>query len=162
MIELLNFSEVHLEETFLWIQNESFKYYFLFDRKVTSENHKEWFKNIENDEQQKVFAIMYNGQHVGNIGLKDIDLANRKAETWIYLGNDTFKGRGIAKNSLKALQQFAKRDLDLHKLYAHVADFNHISLKTFLGADFKIEGLLHEEREFQGKFINLFRLYFLS
>lgn len=159
MIELSAYSSKHLEATFDWMQNEELKNSFLFARTVTRESHQLWFDQLENDHSQKIMAITYDGVHVGNIGLKNIDNKNKKAEVWIYIGEMEFRGRGIARCALTNFVQSLAGQFN--KLYAHVADFNYASLKLFLSSGFRIEGVLQKEMVFKGEFLNLYRLYIL-
>lgn len=159
MIELYPYSSKYLASTFDWMQNEELKKSFLFARTVTPETHKRWFEQLENDHTQKVMAITFNGVHVGNVGLKNINNLHRNAEVWIYIGNENFRGKGIAKNSL--LKFTGLLSGNLNKVYAHIADFNYQSLKLFLGSGFRIEGFFQKELLVDGEFVNLYRLYIL-
>lgn len=157
MIELQIFSQKHLDKTFLWMQNEDLKASFLLDKNITKDSHSKWFVALKKDQAQKNFAIIYNNFHVGNIGVKNIDLSNKKAEVWIYIGDNSFKGKGIAKESLNLLNDFFVNYIN--KLYANIGDFNYQSLRLFIASGYRIEGFLHDEIFFKGRSINIFRLY---
>lgn len=156
MIELKKFSEEHLDKTFSWMQNEKLKESFLLDKEVNRDSHRNWFEGLEKDETQMIFAILYEGEHVGNIGLKNIDVKNRKAESWIYLGEVRHRGKGIARKALEALS--SKMQGEVTKIYARIADFNIPSIKTFQSAGYQLEGILQKEMVYKGKQINIYRL----
>lgn len=159
MIELKEFSEEHLNKTYLWMQNEKLKDSFLLDREVSHDSHRNWFEGVQKDETQRMFAIYYEGEHVGNIGLKNVDLKNKNAESWIYLGEVEYRGKGIARKALEELS--GKMKGQVIKLYARIADFNVPSIKTFISAGYQLEGILQKEIIFKGNFLNIYRLYII-
>ncbi len=156
MIELKKFSEEYLDKTFLWMQDEKLKESFLLDKEITRNSHRSWFEQLQKDETQKMFAIVYEGEHVGNIGLKNIDFKNRKAESWIYLGEVSHRGKGIARKALEGLS--GKMKGEVIKLYARIADFNIPSIKTFISAGYQLEGILQMEMVYKRRHINIYRL----
>ena len=156
MIELKKFSEEHLDKTYLWMQDEKLKELFLLDKDISKDSHLSWFKSLKKDETQKTFAIFYDGEHVGNIGLKNIEPGNKKAESWIYLGEVGHRGKGIARQALEALSK--EMQGDFIKLYARIADFNIPSIKTFQSAGYQLEGILQKEIIFKGNYLNIYRL----
>ena len=157
MIELQLFSEEHLDKTFHWMQDDRLKNAFLLDKEINRQSHQKWFDKLQKDETQKMYAILYEGIHVGNVGLKNIDYGNKKAECWIYMGDAEYKGKGIARRSLEALSQKMKGEF--LKLYARIADFNFPSIKTFTSAGYELEGILQKEIIFKGKVLNIYRFY---
>jgi RimJ/RimL family protein N-acetyltransferase len=157
MIKLQPFSEEYLEKTFLWMQDDRLKNAFLLNKTVSRQSHQKWFIDFQKDETQKMYAILYQGVHVGNVGLKNIDTKNKNAECWIYLGDAGYKGKGIAKDSLEALSEKMKGEYI--KLYARIADFNIPSIKTFTSAGYQLEGILQKEVIFKGKVLNIYRFY---
>lgn len=159
MIKLRDFSENHLSKTFKWMQNENLKNSFLLDKEITREGHGHWFKQIKDDNEQRIFAIIYQDTHVGNIGIKNIDGKNKKAETWIYIGDSGFKGKGFAAKSLVYLNE--RFHGEFQKFYAQIADFNIASIKTFSNAGYKLEGILPNELIFKGENITIYRFYIL-
>lgn len=159
MIKLENFTDNHLPKTLQWMQNSELKRSFLLDKEITKEGHDKWFQQIKNDREQKIFAIIYEDTYVGNIGFKNIDEKNKKAETWIYIGDTGFKGKGLAAKALIQLNKNFRGKFQ--KFYAQIADFNIASIKTFTRAGYKMEGILPNELIFKGKNVNIYRFYIL-
>jgi diamine N-acetyltransferase len=157
MVKLTDYKREHLENTYQWMQDKNLKEMFLLDRVISLESHENWFTSIIKDDSQEIYAIEFGDVHVGNIGLKNIDIQNQKAEIWIYLGDLNYRGRGIAKAAILELLDMKKHDLK--KIYAHVVDYNFASLKLFLSTNFNIEAFLRKEIVFKNRSLNLFRLY---
>lgn len=157
MLVLENFKECHLENTFKWMQDQHLRELFLLRRTISKDEHLAWFNSLENDSKQKICAILYDGKHVGNVGLKNINTLDSTAEIWIYVGELIDRKKGLAK---AACEEFLKSlPFPCRKIYCHVADFNIGSLRLFQSLDFKIEGIFFDEILLNNKYSNLIRLY---
>lgn len=160
MVKLIEFSEEHLPNSFLWIQDEDLKRNFLFRKSVTRESHKQWFDAYLKDDSQQLFAIFYQNKYVGNVGLKNIDAINKNSETWMYIGDVSMKGKGIGVEANRQLFLYAKKKL--HKLYAHIAEFNNSSIRMYQKSGFVPEGNFKDQLYFEDGYHNLLRFaYFL-
>ncbi len=130
----------------------------MFPSVVTLESHQIWYENYCKDNSQRIWAITIDGDHVGNIGLKNIDTRNRNAEGWIYVGSSQMRGKKIGSNSWKKLFENTEFiQLELHKVYSYVAEWNVASQKMFLNAGFCQEGFLREEVFFCDGYVSLYR-----
>lgn len=157
-VKIREFREEHLDNTFIWMQDEKLKRDFLLGITITKESHFNWFKRYQEDPTQKIWAIYFENQHVGNVGLKNIDLKNKKAEVWIYIGVDNLKGKHIGSNTWNLLfSDVSFLNLKLHKVYSVVANWNNASNKMFLNAGFTKEGYLIDECFTFGEYITLVR-----
>ncbi len=155
MIQLHAFSEKHLPNTYMWMLDKELRYNFLYRKTITPETHQKWFKNYLEDESQTIYAIYYNDLYIGNMGLKNIDAINNNAETWIYIGELSMKGKGIGALTYKEFTQ--SNSQNLHKLYANIADFNLSSIKMYQKAGFILEGTFKDQLFWENKYINLLR-----
>lgn len=156
MTLLEEFDEKHLASTFIWLQDTSLKNNFLFQKDVTEESHHKWFLAYSKDSTQQIFAIIFGGKHVGNIGIKNINSIHQIAESWIYIGEKSFKGKGIAKEAY--FQLFEAHKISLRKIYCHIADFNISSIKLHQRVGFKVEGIFQDEVLLNKQFHTLIRL----
>lgn len=162
MTIISNFTEEHLEKTFIWMQDQSLKNSFLLRKDITRDAHLTWFGNICNDSTQVIMSIIYNGVHCGNCGLKYIDLLNKKAELWIYLGEKEFRGKGIAQDAVNLLLKHSLDKLNLHKIYLHVTDFNENAIHVYKKCGFIEEGFLVDEIFYNNQYISLYRMRFIN
>ena len=155
---LVPYTMDHLLKTFHWIQKPSLRKSFLFFKPITIENHQIWFENYLKDDSQKIFAITYEGNHVGNIGLKYIDNLNKTAETWIYIGETSYMGNGIASISYNILFKWLIENAFL-KIFARIVSFNIPSILLYEKLGFiqiknKIDEITIEE--------NVYEIFFYS
>ena len=98
---LIPFTEHHIARTFTWIQDKDFRRYFLMRSEPTWNRHFKHFKDALNDSNQYIYAIIVNGEHVGNCGLKRA--GEETGELWIYIGDSNFREKGIGTYATKLL-----------------------------------------------------------
>jgi UDP-4-amino-4,6-dideoxy-N-acetyl-beta-L-altrosamine N-acetyltransferase len=158
MTSLVEFDERHLENTFGWISNPRVRSGFLLRRNIGYQEHLNWFEKYKSDPTQKIFAIVENGIHCGNCGFKFISDLDEKAELWIYLGNSSFEGRGVAKKALNVLIDFGFEKLKLNKMFLHVSESNERALKLYEKLGFHKEGFFKKEMKINNEYINIIRL----
>ena len=153
-ILISKFSKNHLSNTFKWINNPLIKYKFLFNKNVSKKGHHNWFENYMNDYSQKIFAINVSEVHIGNIGLKNINLKDQTSETWIYIGSNLDRGKGIAK---KAYELFfiECRKMGIDYLEANIATFNKRSINLYKKLNFKLIKTTKKNYESKDGFIYL-------
>lgn len=129
-------------------------------RPVTGEEHRRWYETIVSDPHCVIFAIeaLPDKRFVGCIWLYGIDSRHRYAELRIVIGDKQSWGRGIGKEAISGMVQFAFKKLDLHKVYAYVLATNARAAAAFEKAGFVREGILKEERYMDGAFVDVVRL----
>lgn len=155
MIHLEKFSENHLPKTYNWMLDEELRRNFLFRRNISPTDHQKWFQEYLLDATQDINVIYFENEHIGNVGLKNIDKVNNNAETWIYLGESIMKGKGIGKKVYAELVKSS--DFNFHKIYANIAEFNTSSTKMYQKSGFVLEGCFKEQLYFDNKYHNLLR-----
>ncbi|AWB67683.1 hypothetical protein C2869_15095 [Saccharobesus litoralis] len=109
-----------------------------------------WF---DEEGQWLSYAINYNSQTVGVVGLKLVSKSDNRRELGYMLLPEFFK-LGIAYEAAKAVVDYAFNILGTHKLIA-VCDNRNQASKTILNKlGFDQEGLLKEQFKFNGEWID--------
>lgn len=104
-----------------------------------------WFERQLNDEKSRIFAIeTEKGVHIGNIGLHEIGYKDGKAALGIMIGEKGYWGQGYGSDAIKALLRFAFEELNLHRLYLSVFDFNKQAIRCYEKCGFRQEGIVRE------------------
>ena len=104
------------------------------------------------DEQRRDFLVCGPaGRRIGAACLFNMDAATSQSEIAKLLGDPSARGRGYAKEAVRALLGYAFKVLKLRRVYLRTAGFNlhNIRLNEKLG--FKFEGILRESRVLNGK-----------
>lgn len=104
-----------------------------------------------------LFGIFYINRHIGNIKLGPINLVHKKADISYIIGDSDYWGKGIATIVIKAVVEFAFKELKLHKLYASVYENNFGSSKVLIKNGFTLEGHFKEDLSFEDVRIDQFR-----
>ena len=100
------------------------------------------------------FTISYKDQFVGIIGLKDIDMGNRKTEIGYWL-SEKFQHKGIVTRSCKALIEFAFNDMNLHRIQLKAATENYKSQAVAQRLGFTLEGIERDGELHSHGFVDL-------
>lgn len=133
---LVPFTKAHVDLTFQWVRNSEFQRLFLMRSEPTWEKHKAYFENVLNDRTQRVYALLCEGCHVGNGGIKNIVPTQEEGELWVYVGLSAMRGKGIGRRGTGLLIREAFDNLKLLTVYVHVAKFNDDALKMYAGLGF--------------------------
>jgi RimJ/RimL family protein N-acetyltransferase len=146
------FRDEHIAQTFEWVIDPWLQRYFLMRSKPTWETHQAYFGRVLSDPSQSVYAILDDGTHVGNCGIKNIHAAGRSGEIWIYIGANQHRGKHVGT---RATQLLCREAFDVHGLTsvcAHVADFNEAAQKMYEKLGFVTPSLEGEVApEWQGR-----------
>jgi RimJ/RimL family protein N-acetyltransferase len=94
------------------------------------------------------------GEHIGNLTLSTVDWRRKVAAVGIGLGKRAYWGKGLAREALTALRDYAFDEMKLHRLEAKVSDRNTRSIHLFLKSGFVIEGNLRDSDLIDGKYHN--------
>lgn len=122
-----------------WINDEKNNQYLHYELPLEKDKTTEWFKKIENDESRFDGIIEYDGLAVGVIGL--LSIADGKAEYYITLGEESYKGKGIAKLASISLLKKAFFEFKLEEVYLYTECKNMHAQYLFEKIGFKKSGI---------------------
>lgn len=100
VISIRKFKEEDIPYKVKWINDERNNKYLHYDLPLREDKTLEWYNKIKDRNDRADFTITYDNEPVGLIGLLNIDHNNKKAEYYICIGEDSYKGKGIAKKLL--------------------------------------------------------------
>ena len=153
---LAPFCDEYVENTFTWVRNAELRRDFMMRGAPTYEKHIQYFGRILSDPSQEVFGILVDGGHVGNCGLKNI-LAGEEGELWIYLGDESVRGKGVGTEATEQLMRYGFEKLRLNTLYLHVAEFNDRAVRLYKKLGF-VEVPLCDASNWEGKEVKVLRM----
>lgn len=128
-----------------------------FPHPYTEENAIE-FINLCNKEDPKVtFAIEYDNNLAGVIGLvMQTDIYRLSAEIGYWIGEPFWK-KGIATNAVRLMVDYGFNSLQLKRIYTGVFDYNKTSQRILEKNGFKLEGILKKAIIKNNKIIDEYR-----
>ena len=144
-ISIRKFEEKDIKNKIKWINDSKNNKFLHYDLPLEFEKTLNWFNKNKNNENRYDAIIEYDGIPVGVIGLLNIDYKNKKAEYYITLGENQYKGKGIAYQSSIKLLEYAFDELNLNKIYLYTEVENERAQKLFNKLSFNKEGVLKED-----------------
>lgn len=137
-----------------WINNSDNNKYLHYDLPLECDKTAIWFQRVKDLNTRLDAVIEYEGIPVGLIGLLDIDNKNKKAEYYICIGEQDFKGCGIAKKASMMLIDYAFNTIGLKKVFLYTEEENIPAQKLFEKLGFQKEGLIRQDLIYNGRVVN--------
>ena len=130
-VRLEKFTPDHIKKTFAWLAEQKLRDLFLMRGELTWEGHLAYFDKELHDPSQRVFAIICDGDHVGNCGLKNLGQVPGLGEFWIYVGMSEMRGKGIGVEATKLMLTEASENFSLDTVQVHVARHNQPARRLY-------------------------------
>lgn len=88
-----------------------------------------------------IFAIQYNNEYVGNIGLVvQKDVYRKSAEIGFFIG-ENYWNKGIATEAIKQIISYGINELDVIRIYADIFEYSIPSMRVLEKCGFEKEGI---------------------
>lgn len=129
------------------------------DRNVlTKEIHYKWLdEKVKTGKVEQFIAYdTVDNVDFGSAYFRDIDYIHKKAEFGIFIGEESYRGKGFGKIITKQAIDFAFTELGLNKVYARVLRFNKPSYYMFMKLGFHKDALLRQDVIIDGKCIDVY------
>ncbi|MBN2517359.1 MAG: GNAT family N-acetyltransferase [Candidatus Altiarchaeota archaeon] len=112
----------------------------------TKEMLRNFYKSISGAQTCVYYAILDKAtdKHIGNIKLDHIDWINRRAEIGVLVGDRNFWGRGVCKEAVGLVTEYAFKKLDLRKIMIWANTENTAAVRCYKSNGYKEEGRLRE------------------
>jgi RimJ/RimL family protein N-acetyltransferase len=128
-----------------------------FPHPYTHEAGAAWIARTHQDQPQRVFAIEYEGEPVGSIGIHPkTDIARKNAELGYWLG-EPYWGRGIMTEAIRQIVDYGFQTFDLTRIFAIPFGDNIGSQKALEKAGFVLEAqfekTLYKNGEFKDEWV---------
>ena len=127
-----------------WRNRPEYRRYFREHRELSSTNQKEWFdKAVRGDTSLRMFAIveLSSNRLLGCCGLTYINSVDRNADFSIYVGADAlYIDEKFAIDAAKTMAKYGFEELNLHRLWAEIYDFDEPKKKMFATLGFTLDG----------------------
>lgn len=139
-----------------WRNRPDFRKYFREYRELNSDIQNAWFRNtVLNDSHTVMFSII-DGETdtlLGCCGLCYIDWIHRNAELSLYIGyKDSYiDNAGYADDACRVLLNYGFRDLNLHKIWAEIYQFDIKKEGLFRNFSFHRDAVLRDHHFHNGK-----------
>lgn len=146
--------EDDLKQLLEWRNKPSLRKFFREYRELSWDQHVWWYENIVlKDDKVRMFSILDNQKKlIGACGLCYINWVDRNADFSIYLGaDDLYIDDVLAIDAAKSLIKYGFEELNLHRLWAEIYDFDEAKTRMFNTLKFKLDGRHRETHWTDGK-----------
>ena len=128
------------------------------DGRTTRQDLARYVQSLTLDQAQ--FAIVHDGEHVGNIKIYDLDTTHRRMEVGYLIGERSRWGRGLATEAVARVLTFCFEELGLRRVTAAAISFDDhdASARVLVKNGFELEGVLRDHFCILGRYVN-FRRY---
>lgn len=145
----------HLSSCVEWLNDPEITEHLSFSEPISMEGEQRWYEDLLRDKSTKVYAVeTLQGEHIGNLGLHDIDLHSRKTEFGIFIGKKDLWGKGYGTEAVLLALKLAFEGLNLNKVFLRVFTGNKRAQKCYEKAGFKKEGVLRQDMFKNGKYLD--------
>ena len=144
-----------MDEIMKWVNDPEVKNNLLMRYPISRYQEEKWIEAaLSGDSQRnKVFALeTKEGVYLGGIGLHRIDWENCNAEVGIVIGRKEYWGKGYGTDAMMTILDFAFNQMNLHRVYLRVFEYNLGGIKSYEKCGFKKEGILREDRYANGEY----------
>ncbi len=140
-----------------WRNKPHLRKYFREYRELNWDQQIWWYENIVlKDDKVRMFAITdHSDSLLGACGLCYINWIDRNADFSIYLGaDDIYIDDVYAIDAAKSLMKYGFEELNLHRLWAEIYEFDEPKTKMFQSLGFKLDGCHRQTHWSDGKWFD--------
>jgi RimJ/RimL family protein N-acetyltransferase len=115
---------------------------------MTLEQETAWYEQAAVDDARTGFTIYERatGRPIGNCGLHEVDLANRRTVVGIMIGEPDARGRGYGTEAMRLLLDYAFNVLGMHSVMLTVFENNGAGRRCYEKVGFREVGRRRESR----------------
>lgn len=154
-VGLMAIEEKDLDQLLEWRNNPNLRKYFREYRELSDANQKLWYsEKITKDPNTIMFSIvdLENNRLLGACGLCYIDWKNRNADFSLYIGIDElYIDCKYAFDAGKAILEYGFNELNIHRIYAEVFDFDTPKRELLQTLHFVYEGTNRDKHWCEGR-----------
>lgn len=138
-------------DTTIWEVSETLSPYSKFVLKQYLANS---HKDIYEVKQLRLAISDYNERLLGFVDLFDFNPKCKRAGIGIVILDKENRNKGIGKQTLGLITEYAFKHLDMHQLYANISEDNKASIHLFESAGFEAVGVKKDWNLIAGKYYN--------
>jgi RimJ/RimL family protein N-acetyltransferase len=142
-----------------WRNLESFRKNFREVRELNMLSQEKWYEKLNLSTNDFMFTIvdLSTNEVIGACGLLYINWIIRSADFSFYIGKDELyiDEQGYAEESAKLLIEYGFNQLNLHKIWMELYEFDKLKINFFKDKFlFKVDGILRDNCFENGKYWN--------
>jgi len=143
-----------LEREYAWVNDRDVTHFLSLRYPLSHADEERFLRDRPaNDFANTVLAIeTKDGTHIGNIGLHQGNAEDRRAALGIMIGDKDHWSQGYGGDAIVTLLRFAFHDMNLHRVFLHVFEYNERAIACYKRCGFREEGRLRQDRFKDGRY----------
>lgn len=130
-VDVLEVPDEIQEKLRQWRNREDIRNFMLNQHIISAEEHAVWLKGLRDKKENKSWVIFVKGKPIGSIYLNNINYEKSSSEWGFYIGDERYKGKGLAKLILfEFLEDFFEK-MEFLTLYTRVFSDNTAALHIY-------------------------------
>lgn len=121
-----------------WRNRDDVKKNLFTQSDITEEQHLNYYHDFIETKKVYQFIIVADGVDCGTTFLKNIDYINKRAEFGIFIGDPSFRGKGVGSFATSKTIEIGFNELFLNSIYLTVFSENKAAINSYKKAGFKI------------------------
>ncbi len=148
--------ESDLERMVVWINDPQIRKFITTYLPMTMKQEKGWLDKMSSSNKNIVFAVIkkHNGEHIGNMGIQNIDWRNGTATFGFMIGEKGHWRKGYGTEMLELMLEYVFNTLRLRRVESCVLDPNEGSIKVHKMCGFKQIGIFNKKYLVDGKYLD--------
>lgn len=159
-IKLVPLSIDHVGHIMEWVNDPEITQYFAnMRKKVSREEELEFIRKILASQNDIIYSVFdsENGSYIGQASINQIHWPSGEGRLFMVVVKK-HQGKGYGHVLLRAIQDAAFRELELHRLYLIVRPENEKALQLYHRCGFRQEGYLYDKYKIEGQWINMIQM----
>ncbi|WP_271808466.1 UDP-4-amino-4,6-dideoxy-N-acetyl-beta-L-altrosamine N-acetyltransferase [Clostridium beijerinckii] len=152
---LRKIKENDLENIMKWRMMPQVTKYMYTDPVLNLDKQKAWFSEIQKSYKELYWIIEIDNTEIGVLSINNIDNYNKRCTWAYYIGDTSFRGRGIATTLECNIYNYVFDVLNLNKLCCEVFEFNDKVINIHKKFGSEIEGIFRQHIYKNGEFHNI-------
>lgn len=136
-----------------WLNDPDINKWMYSDKPYTLEEVYRWIDRVVSDPKRHYFSILSEGKPVGFVSLREDHKPSNTAEIGIVIGEKDQQSRGIGKETIKQVLEYAKNETSITTIRANIKPNNEKSIRLFtsfgfvFSQDITVEGVQFKKFE---------------
>ena len=138
-----------------WRNHPEMRKYLFSHMPVSEVQQAGWYERTASDSHNQILMVEdRTGLTVGYVQLSHIDHKNRSVEVGIHLSPEA-QGKGYGRDAFRTLMRFAFREMNMHRVYLQVFDFNSRAIALYEQLGFREEGRFRDAVFREGRYCDV-------
>ena len=138
-----------------WLNDEEVRQYLYMASPLNRITERKYIENsLYKDDRDIRLGIVLkeSDQLIGSIGLSGISIPHRHARLGLFIGDKSCWSKGYGTEAIKLVLGYGFDELNLHRIYLGVFDFNKRAMRAYEKSGFTKEAILQAEIYKNGRY----------